>query len=218
MPTQNGLKLSLISHKQCLALPEIEHPETSQFTKRSPLIRRKEVFNSTLPSAPIESKADKLLGRQPSVSVYVPSTPGKARLLGSCVATSNHLNLGMRFWLRLELLEGLPDITPYLFCKLLMNGRHVTSCGLPAGKPAGYRIMRGLFDPSDRYNYKDEKGIPLKNCGLERRAFHFAEEVNTISPLEEGGVIEVRFFRSQGRQQRVQDPPKFEKQNGYGLV
>lgn len=78
--------------------------------------------------------------------------------------------------------------------------------------------MRGLFDPSDEYNYEDEKGIRLKNCGLERRNLYFAEEENPISPLDEGGVIEVRFFRARGRQQRMQDPPKFENQDGYGLV
>ena len=124
----------------------------------------------------------------------------------------------MRFWLRLEILEGLPEITPYLYCKLLMNGRHVQSCGFPALKPAGYQVMRGLFDPSDVYNYKDEKGIALKNCGLERRAFFFAEEVTAGSPLDEGGVIEIQFFRAKGRQQRMQDPPEFENQDGYGLV
>jgi len=81
MPTHSGLKLSLVSQKQYLTLPEIEHPETSQFTKRSPVVGKGVgVAHSPSPLAAVDSKADKLLGRQSSVSVYVPSSPGKLNL------------------------------------------------------------------------------------------------------------------------------------------
>lgn len=123
----------------------------------------------------------------------------------------------MRFWIRLEILEGLPEVTPYLYCKLLMNGRHIQSCGFPARKPAGYQIMKGLFDPSAEYNYTDETGTAFKSCGLERRAFFFSQE-ETASALDEGGVIEIQFFRAKGRQQRTQDPPEFRDQERYGLM
>jgi hypothetical protein len=83
MPTHSGLKLSLVSQKQYLTLPEIDHPETSQFTKRSPIVGKcVGAKNSPPPSAAVDSKADRLLGRQSSVSVYVPSSPRNKPFLG----------------------------------------------------------------------------------------------------------------------------------------
>lgn len=123
----------------------------------------------------------------------------------------------MRFWVRLEILEGLPVSTRWLYCKIWMNGRQIQSCGYPADKPASYKIESGLFDPSAEHHYKDEDGVEIKNCGLERRAFFFSECV-VDSVMDEGGVIEIQLFRAKGRQQRVQDPPKFAQQERYGLV
>jgi hypothetical protein len=81
MPEYNGVKVSVYSqveqtiHSELPHLhPEFPHPETSQFTYRATDLRTS--FDWTPPSAGSDSKADRLLGRQSSVAVYIPSVPG----------------------------------------------------------------------------------------------------------------------------------------------
>jgi hypothetical protein len=78
MPTHKGIKLSVVSQQELKIHPEFPHPESSQFTFRSPGQRRSIIADWTPPSASSDSKADRLLGRQSVVSVYIPSVPGKA--------------------------------------------------------------------------------------------------------------------------------------------
>jgi hypothetical protein len=80
MPTHKGIKLSIVSQWELKLHPEFPHPDSSQFTFRSPGLNRDDSFMGyTPPSASSESKADRLLGRQTVVSVYIPSLSG-ARL------------------------------------------------------------------------------------------------------------------------------------------
>jgi len=81
MPEHKGIKLAIFSqveqtiHAELPHLhPEFPHPETSQFTYRSPDVRQS--LDWTPPSAGSDSKADRLLGRESSVAVYIPSVPG----------------------------------------------------------------------------------------------------------------------------------------------
>lgn len=78
MPTHRGIKVSVISQLELKVHPEFPHPESSQFTYRSPDSRKgAAAFTDwTPPSASSDSKADRLLGRQSVVSVYIPSMPG----------------------------------------------------------------------------------------------------------------------------------------------
>jgi len=79
MPTHKGIKLSVVSQLELKIHPEWPHPESSQFTFRSPDLRKSTIISDwTPPSASSDSKADRLLGRQSMVSVYIPSVPGKS--------------------------------------------------------------------------------------------------------------------------------------------
>ena len=78
--------------------------------------------------------------------------------------------------------------------------------------------MRGLFEPSDRWNYKNE-GTVYKNMGTEARPFMFAEEGSrTTSVAIDGGLIEVQAFRAFGRQRRLAEPTDFKSQEAYGIM
>lgn len=77
--------------------------------------------------------------------------------------------------------------------------------------------MRGLFEPSDRWNYKSA-GIVYKNMGTESRPFIFAKETDTASAATDGGVIEVRVFRALGRRRKVPEPTDLKSQEPYGIA
>jgi len=98
-----------------------------------------------------------------------------------------------------------------------MNGRHITSWGTNAKiKPCG-QVMRGLFEPSDRWNYKHE-GTIFKNMGTEARPFYFWFEEQVRSAANDGGLIEVMAFRARGRKRRLPAPTDFKNQDGYGIL
>jgi hypothetical protein len=97
-----------------------------------------------------------------------------------------------------------------------MNGRHVTSWGTHSIlKPSG-QVMRALYDPTSRWNYKCDETI-YKNCGTEMRPFYFSN-INGRSVADDGGLIEVRVFRAKGRRKSLPTPAEFKPQDQYGLV
>lgn len=78
MPVHQGIKLTVVSQLELRIHPEFPHPESSQFTYRSPTLTGEEITSGLLPpSLSSDSKADKILGRPSTVSVYIPSQPGK---------------------------------------------------------------------------------------------------------------------------------------------
>ncbi|PMD34139.1 hypothetical protein L207DRAFT_468350 [Hyaloscypha variabilis F] len=191
MPEHNGIKLSVFSqveqtiHPELPHLhPEFPHPETSQFTYRSPDVRNSVDWSP--PSAGSDSKADRLLGK--------------------------------RFWVRYSIDEWAATQSQWYFFKLFMNGRQVTSWGTNArANPSGH-IMKGLFDPSDLWNY-EHSGIMYKNMGLEQRSFFFAfEEQDQRSAARDGGLIEVKVYRARGRSRKMPSPPDFRRQDDYGIT
>lgn len=80
MPAHKGIKLHIISQWELKMHPEFPHPESTQFTFRSPKLD-KEAFEGHGHSPATksnDSKADRLLGRQSSIiSVYIPSASGR---------------------------------------------------------------------------------------------------------------------------------------------
>jgi hypothetical protein len=76
MPTHKGIKLSVISQWELQIHPEFAHPESSQFTYRSPNLNHSPFIDASPVSESSESKADKLLGRPSTVAVYIPSVSG----------------------------------------------------------------------------------------------------------------------------------------------
>jgi hypothetical protein len=106
---------------------------------------------------------------------------------------------------------------PWYYFKLFMNGRHITSWGTnPRTKPSG-QVMRALFDPSERWNYKVD-GTIYKNNGTETRPFYFGNQVDGLSAANDGGLIEVRVLRAKGRQRKVPNPMEFKPQDQYGIM
>ncbi|KAH7395812.1 hypothetical protein BKA64DRAFT_745977 [Cadophora sp. MPI-SDFR-AT-0126] len=200
MPTHRGIKISVVSQLELKLHPEFPHPESSQFTYRSPDVRKGTAAYAdwTPPSASSDSKADRLLGRQSVVSVYIPSIPAT------------------RFWMRYNIAEAATH-SEWFYFKLFMNGRHITSWGTNAKtKPSG-QVMRGLFEPSDRWNYKYE-GTVFRNMGTEARPFIFGYEDEERSAAKDGGLIEVMVFRARGRKRKLPKPTDFKNQEGYGII
>ncbi|KAH7360293.1 hypothetical protein BKA65DRAFT_182018 [Rhexocercosporidium sp. MPI-PUGE-AT-0058] len=201
MPTHRGIKVSVVSQLELKLHPEFPHPESSQFTYRSPDLRKgtAKFADWTPPSTSSDSKADRLLGRQSVVSVYIPSMPAT------------------RFWIRYNILEAATTHSEWFYFKLFMNGRHITSWGTNAKiRPSG-QVMRGLFEPSERWNYKHE-GTVFRNMGTEARPFIFGHEERDGSAANDGGLIEVMVFRARGRKRRLPKPTDFKPQEGYGIV
>lgn len=120
-----------------------------------------------------------------------------------------------RFWIRYNIIEATHS--EWFYFKLFLNGRHITSWGTNAKtKPSG-QVMRGLFEPSDRWNYKHE-GTVFRNMGTEIRPFIFGHEEKGRSAARDGGLIEVMVYRARGRKRRLPKPTDFKEQEGYGIM
>ncbi|KAK2629089.1 hypothetical protein QTJ16_002192 [Diplocarpon rosae] len=122
-----------------------------------------------------------------------------------------------RFWIRYSIGEAATMHSEWFYFKLFMNGRHITSWGTNSRTRPSGQVMRGLFEPSDRWNYKHD-GIIFKNMGTEARLFMFGHEDEERSAASDGGLIEIMVFRARGRKRRLPKPTDFKNQEDYGLV
>jgi hypothetical protein len=128
-----------------------------------------------------------------------------------------NVGAGARFWIRYSIIEAAAAISPWYYFKLFMNGRHIISWGANSTMRRSGQVMRGLFDPSERWNYKDN-GTVFKNNGTEARPFFFAKEDANRTAAEDGGLIEVLVFRARGRRRRIPKPEEFKSQDKWGIV
>ncbi|KAF8863716.1 hypothetical protein BDZ45DRAFT_86601 [Acephala macrosclerotiorum] len=200
MPTQSGIKFEVVSQLELAVHPEFPHPESSQFSNRSP--KRKISASDWDPPAVVKfSKADALLGRNTTCSVYIPSIAGA------------------QFWLRYNFQESAVEHSRWYYFKLFMNGRHIASWGVDTSKEPNGKVMAGLFDPSPRWNYEYDGEI-WKNNGLERRPFYFANArgCEDDSVANDGGLIEILCFRAIGRRRKLPEPDTWRDQEAYGIV
>ena len=172
-----------------------------------PLVQNPEGFSA--------SKSDRILGRHSTVAVYIPSVSG----MQPTESSNDKADIveGARFWLRYGIFEAAAAISPWYYFKLYMNGRHITSWGANSSTQPNGQVMRGLFDPSERWNYK-ENGTVFKHNGTEVRPFFFAKEDVDRSAAEEGGLIEAVVFRARGRRRRMPKPEDFRSQDQWGIV
>ncbi|TGO23425.1 hypothetical protein BPAE_0133g00240 [Botrytis paeoniae] len=201
MPAHKGIKLHIISQWELKMHPEFPHPESTQFTFRSPKLD-KEAFEGHGHSPATksnDSKADRLLGRQSSIiSVYIPSASGS------------------RFFIRYNV-GGAADQGPWFYFKLYMNGRHVTSWGTNTkNRPSG-QVMRALFEPGVEWDYKEGK-TTYKNPGTEYRPFFFSQEDGDCAAADDGGLIEIKVFRAHGRKRRNPQLAQYKDQSKYGVI
>lgn len=126
-------------------------------------------------------------------------------------------SLGARFWLRYSLDEEAASNSPWYYFKLFMNGRLIAAWGTHSKTTPSGQVMRGLFEPSDKWNYKYE-GQVFKNMGTETRPFYFAKEEEARSAANDGGLIEVLVCRAFGRKRKMPEPPDWKPQDEYGIV
>jgi hypothetical protein len=103
-----------------------------------------------------------------------------------------------------------------MYFKMFMNGRLITAWGVdPKITPQG-NIMRALYEPSESWHYM-ENGETFKPEGIESRYFHFTP--GPEKPVaEDGGLIEIRAWRSQSRQRRAPTLDSFRSQEKYGIA
>lgn len=216
MPTHKGIKLNIVSQWELQIHPEFAHPDSSQYTVRTADVSDRAMLHHSPDSEIPDSKSDRILGRHSTVAVYIPSVSGKRQvpILQKDVAD---VVTGARFWLRYSIVEAAAAISPWYYFKLFMNGRHITSWGANSLTQPNGQVMRGLFDPSERWNYKDN-GTVYKHNGTEVRPFFFAKEDWERSAAEEGGLIEVMVFRAQDCKRRLPKPESFRTQDQWGIV
>lgn len=83
MPEYRGIRVSVISQLELRVHPEFPHPESSQFTSRGTSFTASDTVSSlaSLSVSSPDSKADTILGRPSTISVYIPSHPGEYFLL-----------------------------------------------------------------------------------------------------------------------------------------
>ncbi len=97
-----------------------------------------------------------------------------------------------------------------------MNGRHIVSWGIDLSITAAGSAYRALYEPSERYQYKENE-VLLKPVGIEARYFKFVHGPETKSVAEDGGIIEVHVFRARGRSGRAARLGQHRKQEKYGI-
>jgi hypothetical protein len=238
MPSLRGISLSVVTlavidiKAPVMAgfgvFPEFPHPDCSQSVNtNSQRPSAKENLANYVPDLKAETEAAlktrprRLFVKENVASVYIPSAPCKFSLEMTRQPCSSQK--GTRFWIRYRILPRAAK-SKYYYFKLFMNGREITSWGCDVEKQADGEITRALFDPvvTDDNCYSDDAtGIIYKKMGLERRVFLFMKEAERrggqISAAADGGLLEVRIYRSSNRARRVQEPAIYKSQEPYGI-
>lgn len=103
-------------------------------------------------------------------------------------------SLGAPFSISYTVSQRPLDPCEYLFFKLFMNGRAITSWGIDLDDRSTGRVAQSLWKPSEQWD---------SLAGAEARTFEFLA-VQEDKPLaEEGGMIEIQVFRAKARRQRA---------------
>jgi hypothetical protein len=230
MPSLCGITLSVVTLASSIKpgtktvpnfgiFPEFPHPDCVNTIPQGP--SGKENFDDFLAEPPAKTRLDQLFAKRNTTSVYIPSAPCKFSPESTRKLCSSQK--GTRFWIRYRILSRAAK-SKYYFFKLLMNGREITSWGCNAEKQNDGEITQALFDPvaTEENCYRDDAtGIIYKKMGLERRALLFKDVDDKIegqvSAAADGGLFEVRVYRSSNRARRVQDPAIYKSQEAYGI-
>ncbi|KAM0456405.1 hypothetical protein ACHAO4_003429 [Trichoderma viride] len=195
MPCLRGIELSIIIQPDSLPLPEFPHPDASsvRVVSLGEIAQAEEFYNESSPHGSDSTHIQKLA---PRASVYIPSTPGS------------------QFWVQYRIRRS-PEPSCYLYLKLFMNGRHITSCGITDA--ASGTISRALYEPSDRWHLK-QNGTLLKRSGIESRSFCFSPGPDAAAAADDGGLIEVQVFRAKSRRRCTPQLVPHRDQQQYGVI
>ncbi|KAK1240632.1 hypothetical protein MKX07_004660 [Trichoderma sp. CBMAI-0711] len=195
MPCLRGIELSLVVQPDSVQLLEFPHPDASSVRIASvgDAVSTIQDLDAVSPG----SDSPRILKTAPRASVYVPSTPGSQFM----VQYSVHRH---------------PEPAYYLYFKLFINGRSITSCGIKPGAEAGI-ISRALFEPSDRWHLQ-QNGVLLKRSGIESRSFCFAPGPDAVAAADDGGLIEIQVFRAKSRRRSTPQLAPYRDQEQYGII
>ncbi|ROW11637.1 hypothetical protein VPNG_05569 [Cytospora leucostoma] len=191
MPSLRGIEISVLARSEAARLPEFPHPERYPAHTRALAGTAGNGSPPNFLDAPL-TKVDT------TVSVYIPSVPGA------------------QFWIN-YVVEQNPLPLAFLFFKLYMNGRHITSWGIDPRIKTDGQVEKALYEPSKRWDH-EEDGIILKQNGIEARYFHFVAGQQETSIAEDGGLIEVQVFRAKGRKRRAAKLDQYRQQEQYGIA
>ncbi|KAL6862372.1 hypothetical protein J3F83DRAFT_762660 [Trichoderma novae-zelandiae] len=195
MPCLRGIELSLVVQPDSVQLPEFPHPDASSVRVASvgEAISKIQDLDIASPG----SDSPRIQKTAPRAAVYVPSTPGS------------------QFWVQYSI-HRHPEPACYLYFKLFINGRSITSCGIKPGAESG-TITRALFEPSDRWHLQ-QNGMLLKRSGIESRSFCFAPGPDAVAAADDGGLIEIRVFRAKSRRRSTPQLAPYRDQEQYGIM
>ncbi|KAK1987342.1 hypothetical protein LZ30DRAFT_580267 [Colletotrichum cereale] len=189
MPSFRGLDVSVVPRHDAESIVELPHPESSSVHLRCP----HSVSPTSSPPSSFVSTPKKC---NPTTSVYIPSSPG------------------VQFHLRYSI--NRPPDANYLYFRMTVNGRQVVSWGIRSQAIQNQIISHALYEPDSKWQYRDS-GVVYKRDGVEKRFFHFAPHLEASAALD-GGLIELRVFRSKGRRRRAPELKGFRKQDMYGIT
>lgn len=226
MPVFRGIDLAVVASDGAKKLPEYPHPDASSVR----LVAAEDLpgngpMTPSASDASILSEGDPTRQKKvnPVVSVYIPSMPGTQRQPRVAHGRTD-AGLGEQFWLKYHILRP-PPLASHLFFKMFLNGALVTSWGMSLGtgeqahpsRPITGTVVRALYEPGEKW--RDERtGAELKHVGIETRYFHFMPGSDRKSVAEDGGLIEVRIFRSRGRRRRLPKMTEYRDQERYGIA
>lgn len=220
MPSFRGIDVSIATQSEFGRLPEYPLPNGPC----SPSLGTNEIAGGdqsrSLRHDDGEAVADgfaKIGDSDSKISVYIPSLPGSPMLLSRHQLTPQADSLaGAQFCIE-YVVENEPCPPSYLFFKLYMNGRHITSWGIDPKVKSQGRVEKALYEPCDRWN-QEENGLVFKQEGIEARYFYFVSDQQQLSVADDGGLVEVHVFRAKGRKRRAAKLEQYRQMDKYGIT
>ncbi|KPM38099.1 hypothetical protein AK830_g8463 [Neonectria ditissima] len=196
MPCFRGVDVSIFTHPGTKKLPEFPHSDAASVHVLPPTNRTSNLWESESVCSDIDSPRIQKVG--PRVSVYIPSAPGS--------------QFGVHYSV-----TRIPEPPCHLYFKIFLNGRNITSWGINPVVQASGSVTRALFEPDDRWHYKED-GVVHRREGIEARCLYFLPPSSSTSVADDGGLIEVQAFRSKGRKRRAPMLGQHRGQELYGIA
>ncbi|KAL1902705.1 hypothetical protein Sste5346_001148 [Sporothrix stenoceras] len=204
MPTFRGIEMSIVAGSDNSVFPEFPHPDGSSVKLGG--------FSSSRHSSSIfhsprrRTEADGHVsddGQQhadPKISVYIPSAPDT--------------NFYFRYFI-----SQPPVGHRYLFFCIAINGRYALSFGVDLTETMVGAAHQALFQPSAHYQHNDN-GVLMTQYGIESRCFRFVSNGTGDNSIgHDGGLIQVRVYRSKCRHRAAPQPAPFRgNDNNYGVA
>lgn len=116
--------------------------------------------------------------------------------------------IGSQFIIAYDI-SKVPEGCRYMNFKILINGRHVVTCGRDLEERRRGVISRTLWAPSDQWSAQ---------AGIEGRQFVFLLDETAKSAAEDGGLIEVQVHRAEARTSCAPALREFRQARHYGLA